>query len=324
MTINWTCKYCAQAYVFTSKHQIGGHLTNCKLNPKYEDIQAKAIQRLKETVCVPRIEFKQNCPTCNKEFIQILTEAKINNKNYNTYCDRICANSKNKEKSQILKEARLGIIHTLSHLSNDDKIIALRKAGLSILDISRLVEGSKKYISKLAKDIQIDLEHLNRFKSTGPLIVGKNNTLRKIERDTSFIKEADELFEKYKTDPLFMLGLGLYWGEGAKTHRTLSICNADPNLLKMWIRWHDKFAQGFKVSPMVYGHKDVNPEEAFAYWSKQLNLNLDLFKFVKCLPISSKEKRPKKILPYGTCSLRTMTGSAEMFIKMKRWLEKLI
>jgi hypothetical protein len=71
-SINWTWKFSLKEFIFRSSKQIGGQLTNCKLNPKFNDISDKAISKLRDSLCVKRIEFKQNCPRCNKEFIHLL------------------------------------------------------------------------------------------------------------------------------------------------------------------------------------------------------------------------------------------------------------
>lgn len=322
--IIWTCKYCLKDFVFKSKRQIGGHLTNCVSNPRKLEIIEKARTRVREALCVPRIDFKQNCPRCNKEFIQQLTEADIRHKKYNLYCDQICANSTRSDKALKLKEQRLAIADIFREISNEEKAIELRKRGLSILDISKLVGLNKREVSKLVKDIiPSDVNDQKRFKSTGPMIVGKNNTLRRLERKDKYLAEADLIFDANENDPLFMLGLGLYWGEGNKTNNSFGISNADSGVLKTWIKWHAKYAPRYMVSPTIYHHEDVVIDDAVSFWSKELGLNGNIFKYVKSTPKSSNHKRPKNILPYGTCRLQTNTGGTEMSIKMMRWLELL-
>lgn len=317
--INWTCKYCLKDFVFTSKRQIGGHLTNCSLNPKRAEIIEKSKIRAREVNCVLRIEFKQNCPRCNKEFIQWLTPGDIKYHKYKIYCDQICANSTQSEKALKLKEDRLKIINTFENFSSEEKIIELRKHGLSINDISRLVKINKKNVSKLVKDIKIN--DSKRFVSLGFIEASKNNTKRRLERKDQYIIEADLLFEENKNDPLFMLGIGLYWGEGDKTHNSFGISNADPGVLRNWIKWHDAHASKYIITPTIYYHEDVIIADAIKFWSKELKLDANRFRFVKSCPTSSNHKRPKNILLHGTCRLKTNTGGTEMSIKMLRWLD---
>lgn len=57
--------------------------------------------------------------------------------------------------------------------------------------------------------------------------LGKNNTLRMLDRQNKWKFEANDIYLKNKNNPLFMLGIGLYWGEGAKTRNLFSISNSD-------------------------------------------------------------------------------------------------
>lgn len=316
--INWICKYCSNNFSFKSKRQIGGHLTNCKLNPK----RFERLEKISESLRTDRINLSQNCPRCNKVFHVILTEADFKNKKYRKYCDKICANATKASEALKLKQERLKVSELFLDLSVEQRAVELRKKGLSILDISRLIGINKKEISKLIKDIKPDNpEDLKRFTSNGFEFAAKSNKLKRQERDKENLAEADKLFLSYKFDPLFVLGLGLYWGEGGKTERHLNISNSDPGILIKWIEWHKKFAQGMEIIPTIYGHADVVFEDAKKYWSEKLGLSLESFRWVSSQPISSKSKRPKRILPYGTVRLHTSRGSTEMFIKMMRWID---
>ena len=319
-SIIWTCKYCLKDFSFHSKRQIGGHLTNCKENPKHSEIKAKAIRNSIKVNYVKRIDFIQICPRCSVSFNQILTESDIKNKSYKKFCDKVCANSTKLEDAIKLKNDRLKVADQLGNLSQEEKAKELRKTGISILDISRLVGFSKKKTSNIVKGI---ISSSNYFNGTFNTLVKatKSNKIRRIERDNSFIAEADKLFLEYKDDPLFMLGVGLYWGEGGKTGSSFVMVNSDPALLTIWMDWHKKFAKGMLINPTIYCHEDVVFDESKRFWSEKLRLNESEFHFVSCVPKSSKHKRPKRILPYGTLRLTTRTGSKEMFVKMMRWIE---
>lgn len=163
--INWVCKFCFKDFEFNSKYQIGGHLTNCLANPKRNEIIKKSTDRIRSLFCLPRINFKQSCKRCEKEFIQILTINDINSHRYNSYCDKICANSISSDKALKFKEERLKIIEVIGNLSLEEKIKKLRAQGLSILNISRLISVKKKIVSDIVKVLScqmfIILNHIN-------------------------------------------------------------------------------------------------------------------------------------------------------------------
>lgn len=200
------------------------------------------------------------------------------------------------------------------------RAIELRKLGLSLKDISEAIGINKKKITKWIKGVNaIDPTCQSKFEGLGSIVASKNRTLARLKRENSFLKEADVLFEQYKNDPLFMLGLGLYWGEGAKTNKQFNLSNADLNLIKCWLSWCNKFAKNVLLHYTVYGHEDVVQQEAFKFWGQNLGISID--KFVLSVPNSSKNKRPKRILPYGTLRIVGGTDGTEMHHKMMRWLE---
>jgi hypothetical protein len=88
------------------------------------------------------------------------------------------------------------------------------------------------------------------------------------------LSEADQIYIENKSDPLFMLWLSLYCGEGDKT-RGLSISNSDPGILLKWINWHKKYTRS-NIVPTIFGHEDVNFEESKQYWSNILKLEKDI------------------------------------------------
>lgn len=118
-----------------------------------------------------------------------------------------------------------------------------------------------------------------------------------------------------------MFGIGLYWGEGSKTHSALSISNADPGFIRHWLKWHTEFSPNLEVAATIYGHEDVDINLAKQYWTQEIGLKT--FHFVKANPKSSSHKRPRRTLPYGTCRINTKKGSSEMKFKMLVWIDLL-
>jgi hypothetical protein len=68
----------------------------------------------------------------------------------------------------------------------------------------------------------------------------------RLNRREGWKAEAKKLWDKWRTDPLFLLGIGMYWGEGAKSPRAaqLRISNSDVNLLRAWLAWCQRFLPG--------------------------------------------------------------------------------
>ncbi|MEN9621926.1 MAG: hypothetical protein RLZZ67_360 [Candidatus Parcubacteria bacterium] len=79
---------------------------------------------------------------------------------------------------------------------------------------------------------------------------------------------------------LYALGLGLYWGEGAKRGKGgVRLANTDMKLVKIFIRFLQKFFNVDKKR-LRFGLQifdDINPNAALNYWMKQLDVPKEQF-----------------------------------------------
>jgi hypothetical protein len=139
------------------------------------------------------------------------------------------------------------------------------------------------------------------------------------ERRERWRAEAVSLWEKWKHAPLFMLGVGLYWGEGEKTScsKRLALSNSDPKLLHTWLRWCARFLPGVRLNSCLSIHDNCDLEAARAFWRKELNLEI---KWV-AMAVSRASKRKRRTLPHGTLKISLGRGSLEWHTKMLVWLD---
>lgn len=244
----WSCEYCSKVLELQKKQQIGGHLTNCFLNPKRDLISGKISAAHAQT----KFEHKINCKKCSKEFVLLLSQGKINSGNHKQYCSVFCYHSR--------------------YNGNTNAIVATK--------------------------------------------VHKENAA---ERVFKWQKEAESLYIEYKNDPLFILGVGLYWGEGSKISEGLQISNSDPNFLRVWVSWHKKFVLNVEMRVSVLAQADVDKEVALKFWQDELSL--PVYKLYRSIPKSSLGKVPKRKLEYGTVQIVSCKGSKEYYIKMMKWIE---
>lgn len=100
------------------------------------------------------------------------------------------------------------------------------------------------------------------------------------------------------------LGLGLYWGEGAKNRNT-ELSNSDPGILKIFKKWLSDFFP-LDYNDLAVNVQHYNPEldeQIIEYWSQELDITK--FNFNKSLfNISQSSKKKRKTLPYGTARIR--------------------
>jgi hypothetical protein len=157
----------------------------------------------------------------------------------------------------------------------------------------------------------------------------KNGQLRHNEKvaniDKALRSAAKEIGKLSKRD-LWMIGLGLYMGEGSKSIESVRIVNSDPDIIRFAMRWfreickleNDNFALSLNLYP------DSNEDEAIKYWSKITNLTRANFKKTHVDERSNKMRIHANKLPYGTLQVRINANGDKskgvaLFRKIKGW-----
>ena len=139
------------------------------------------------------------------------------------------------------------------------------------------------------------------------------------KRKEDWHDEARLLWEKWRTDPLFLLGIGLYWGEGSKSSKcpSLRLSNSDVTLQRIWLDWCRRFLPGVPLASALNLHPNCDPEAARRFWEEQLDIKIGYV----WVSVSSASKRSRNTLPNGTLNIRVGRGSLEWYTKMMVWLE---
>jgi hypothetical protein len=185
------------------------------------------------------------------------------------------------------------------------KAIELRKQGLSYKDILKVVAVSSGTISLWLRDVELTAtqkERLsNRSRSQG---LGKNGNQKKWEKKREMLKSE---YKPPFDNPKFMLGLGLYLGEGAKYNNSLtSVANCDWVLLKIFTEWlKEFFFEDFeRFSVYIHHYFPEKDKEIRIYWSNALEI--PLADFTKSGFHISKSSQHKKghVLLQGTAQVR--------------------
>ena len=131
--------------------------------------------------------------------------------------------------------------------------------------------------------------------------------------------EARLLWEQWHTDSLFILGIGLYWGEGHKSPRQqrLRISNSDFRLIRVWIGWCERYMPGVSLRYELNLHANCDAGAARRFWEEQLGIKITY----TWVAVSAASKRRRNTLPNGTLNIRVGRGSLEWYTKMMVWLE---
>ena len=157
------------------------------------------------------------------------------------------------------------------------------------------------------------------------------DNLRAALRRRSLKIKAVELNEQKKfareihaidTHALFWIGLGLYWGEGAKTERWRAVFyNSDPVINKVMMRFFREICNipDDDIRIQLILHKHVSEKTARAFWAKELDLpKSSFYKASFAESRASKRKRSSHRLPYGT--IQISVRGKRIANKIKGWL----
>lgn len=200
----------------------------------------------------------------------------------------------------------------------------MRDAGYSYRMISEALGVAKSTMNYWFKDRPFtpNDEVLKRIKA-GPLKSGIIKHQKRLE-ETSSLKAAGiaEVGELSKRD-LWMLGLGLYIGEGAKTIEAIRISNSDPAVLTVAIKWLRECCglsdENFSIRLHLY--PDNNVEDSILYWQAVTRLPRERFLKVHIDRRESKKQSNRGKLPYGTAHLSVVSrGDPNKGVRLYRKL----
>ncbi len=122
---------------------------------------------------------------------------------------------------------------------------------------------------------------------------------------------------------LQMLGLGLYIGEGSKTHEIVRIINADPNVIRLAIKWF-KETLGLaddNITIALHLYPDNNAQECLAFWQKTTKLPPKNFRKTQVDRRQNKSPIKRAKLPYGTAHITIISkGNPDNGVRLHRRL----
>lgn len=209
------------------------------------------------------------------------------------------------------------------------KAESLRRSGKSYSEISKKLGIPKSTLSSWFADKKwsqkIKLRLLKKQRSGGKDNLASANKARqkkKESRHARFRNEARNSFEQLKNNPLFLVGISIYWGEGEKANQgRVSVINTDPNLLKIVANFYRECLeiQEEKLRIALYIYDDIDENEAIKFWSKELNVPRK--QFIKTQVLKSRSKRTRRRSKYGICNL--YFSNTELSIKIREWISLL-
>ena len=168
-----------------------------------------------------------------------------------------------------------------ARLEDKYKAIRLRKMGLTYRDIMKEIPVSKSLLSGWFRFLELtdEEEELLRQKAKenkdkGNTRAALSNREKRKEREKAAYKAAEEIFNEYKDDPAFYLGIGLYWAEGSKRASGWQFVNSSPNIIKFMIFWIKEYLgiDSERIFIRIHTHEDFKTENYEVFWQNTLKI----------------------------------------------------
>lgn len=199
--------------------------------------------------------------------------------------------------------------------------IKLRKNGSSISSIASSLNVSKSTVSMWCKEIALTERQLKKIAT-----VSKHHAtlglLRAAEVQRSKRKLCIEAQTKIGKEDvgalnrrdLFMVGLGLYWGEGYKKgSQELGFTNSDPLMLRVYILWleqtYDISRHDLILRVSINDQHSARSEDVERYWSQILHVPRSQFTKTSFIRSASKKRYVNETVHFGTLRIKVRKGT---------------
>lgn len=202
--------------------------------------------------------------------------------------------------------------------------IQLRKKGYSYPHISNVTCISKSTLSGWLAEVSYtpNKETIKAF-GKARAIAGQRKAERKQQELQQIKKKALNRIGTVSRRDLFMFGLGIYLGEGSKTHNVTRVANSDPSIIKSVITWFTMLGVARKqFAPRVHLYPDSDESECLHFWSRTTNIPISQFQKSQVDRRMGKKSKKKGKTPYGTLHLGVRSsGKKEYGVTFSRTIQ---
>lgn len=220
----------------------------------------------------------------------------------------------------------------MKSLSIKEKAIEYRKKGYSYNMISGKLGLAKSTLSDWLQEIPYKPnKEVRKRTKLAHLRAGQAKHDQRIADIKRMKNLAEKELGKLTKRDLWLLGIGLYLGEGTKLREHIRIINSDPEIIKIAVWWFRDIC-GLKnenFSPFVHLYPDNNIQETIKYWSRIIGIPIKQFGKTQIDRRTNKSGAKKRKLPYGTLQLQIKScGEKEFGVSLHRriigWIEAIL
>jgi hypothetical protein len=208
----------------------------------------------------------------------------------------------------------------MARFLDHNKALILRKEGKSYSQIKRLLNVSKGTLSVWLKNYPLTKGRIRELRDWNEARIEKyRDTIRKKRefRLNTFYWEQKKIILPLTKKELYMAGLFLYLGEGAKSKTTeLSVTNTNPAIIKFFIYWINKSfgIEKDKLKIQLHLYKDMDINYEIKYWLNSLKLSAIQFYKPYIKKSNKKSINHKGDFGHGTCAV--IYGNARLTEKI--------
>lgn len=215
-------------------------------------------------------------------------------------------------------------------LEDRHSAIKLRRRGYSYSEIMDMIPNlSKGTLSGWLKNIELtddqkkrllqkicDGSERSRFRGS------LRNKEKAVERIINLQKKAEDEYQRLDINPLFKVGLCLYWAEGAKKSRSFQFVNSDPQMISLELRWLREIlcVEENEIKIRIYIHEIYKDENCEKFWSEVTKISKERFFRTIYKPTQHKIKKNPG---YKGCCRLDITKS-EIYWKIVKWQQMMI
>lgn len=167
------------------------------------------------------------------------------------------------------------------------KAIQLRRDGMSYSEIGKIVHVSKASLSLWLREVQLTSKQKEQLVQKRLLFANKGAQIRKqtrIQNTKAIVNKAKQEIGKMNLRELHLIGICLYWAEGAKQKETnvsqkVVFSNSDALMIKIFLLWLDTICNVSlqKVKLELYIHESADIKKAIDYWRDELQVDQNTY-----------------------------------------------
>jgi len=212
------------------------------------------------------------------------------------------------------------------------RAVELRGQGMSYSLISEQLGVSKSTLSNWLKDLPYSPNDLVLYRIRhGQGAYGLRR--RQIRIDEIIMLRAQGISEigKVSKRDLWMIGLGLWIGEGSKTMEQIRLVNSDPRVVRLFIRWLREICelQDENITIAMHLYPDSDELSSMKYWMNITKLPKRQFRKTQIDRRLDKQHLKIGRTPYGTLHISVASNNnpdkgVRLYRRMLGWISGVI